>query len=86
MMARLKMLFIAIVLTSIKRPSASVQMATNPTARAGVLLDERTRRKELPGRPWSRAKAKVSREAATMRMEQLHIEENQRKTRSAMPG
>lgn len=89
------------VLTSMRRPSASVQSATKPTARAGVLLDERTRRKPDIGRPWSvrgqcfridkfqgfdlpLAKAKVSRDAATMRIEQLQMELNHKTTSNAI--
>ena len=53
MIARLKMELMAMVLTSMRRPSARVQMATKATARAGVLFEDRTRMKLLPGRPWS---------------------------------
>jgi hypothetical protein len=51
MIARLKMLLMAMVLTSINRPSARVIDATNPTARAGVLFEDSTRMKDEPGRP-----------------------------------
>lgn len=51
MIARLKIELIAIVLTSMRRPSAREQTATKPTARAGVLLADNFRRKVEPGRP-----------------------------------
>jgi hypothetical protein len=41
----------AMVFTSMRRPSARVHIATNATARAGVLLEESTRMNVLPGRP-----------------------------------
>jgi hypothetical protein len=53
MIARLKIELMAMVLTSIRRPSAREQMATNTTARAGVLFADKTRMKLEPGRPWS---------------------------------
>jgi hypothetical protein len=51
MIARLKIELMAMVLTSIRRPSAKEQIATNATARAGVLFEERTRMNPEPGRP-----------------------------------
>lgn len=43
--------FMAMVFTSMRRPSRREMKAQNPTARAGVLLEERTRRKPEKGRP-----------------------------------
>ena len=51
MIARLKIELMAIVFTNISRPSIKEQNATKPTARAGVLLEDRTRSKLLPGSP-----------------------------------
>lgn len=100
MIAKLKIELMAMVFTSIRRPSARQQRATNATARAGMAPAERTRRKPEKGRPWSGAcqskvpevigtgiiplaKANVSLEAATMRIEQLQIEEIHNKAKRA---
>jgi hypothetical protein len=41
----------AMVLTNMRRPSRREMKAQNPTARAGVLFDESTRRNPENGRP-----------------------------------
>ena len=51
MIAKLKMEFMAMVLTSMRRPSKREHKATKAAAGAGVLFFWRTRMKDEPGRP-----------------------------------